>query len=690
MDEDLRRSALTSEALKASAYSGAGVTPWPMVEITDDLGKKDVLNMASYVAGYYTIPYWSPDGAELTGVVIRKPRFKEGAPHEVKQKKYARPSKVQVGALASVPYMHPLRLGFTGPVLDIHEGEKKTACAAIHGQCAIGIAGCNNWGDPENKGALHPWIVDEVLRVQQQTDERVKVRLWADADYKTNQNVAHAYSAFAAALTVLDVDVVLMDMSAIRAGAKFDDLVAEVGFEKVMAGVIEQPASSLPENPEALGRKYMLLSTPVGKPPRLLPQAITYNYNRLLELHPKFRGQLWLDIDRQKAMFGTAELVENIGDHELLHFFQSQLGFNGSRSISLQAMRDAILHRITLEKRSPFNDRIERAAQRLNDLGGEAMATADEALNTWALKYLRAPDTPFNRRWGRKFLMAIVNRALVPGCSMRTAFCLAGPQGIGKSYFLQSIVGESNMAILSESNTQGKDRYMIYASCIVAVHDEMVTMGGKDAASLKSDISTRTDKVRLPYARTNSDMPRRCVFYVPVDKAEFLIEDGAGMNRFAVLNLLDVDFHGGKFDFAGMEAAADDLLGAAWLAVQSGEQCDEVEGADESARGYVKTDAVYDSMQDVLEGPLGHGLIKRGTYKGRPIVGLLLNQIAEAVGLGDKTRGGATAVVTGPLTKLGFSKCEPNAEPLGHRRLWVMDAAEFDEKIKVTKGKLDG
>lgn len=693
MQEDLAKSGLRPEDMVASAVMGEGRAPWPDVQIIDD-GQKDAQNMAVWVSMHYAFPYWNPDGTECEQVTVRKPRFKAGTPYEISTRKYVRPSKRTAGFLASIPYMHPGRVdGTTTAILDIHEGEKKTACAVVKGaQCAIGIPGCNNWGDPENKGQIHPWIVGEVARIQAACPgQRVKVRLWPDADYKTNTNVGQAYSAFAAALMVLDVDVVIMDLSNLRVGAKFDDLVAEVGYEAVMAGVVEQSTLTLPENPEALARKYQLTTQTVGRrgEERQLPQAIAVNFNKLLERHPKFTGKLWLDRDRQKPMFEDAELVENIDDHKLLHFFQEQLGFNGARSISLQAMRDAIAHRLALDQRSPFNDRVRASADRLREAGAEAMQVADDALNAWTLRYLRAPDTPFNRRWGRKFLMALVNRALVPGCSMRVAWCIAGPQGIGKTFFMKSIVGESNLAILSESNTQGKDGLMVYASCLVAVHDEMVTMNARDIAHVKTDISTRVDKVRLPYGRNVSELPRRCVFLVPVDKTEFLVEDAAGMNRFAVLDLLGVDFDGSTFDFAGMEAAADDLLGAAWIAVEAGEKCDEIEGADESARAYVKTDTVKEAIEGAFEGALGSALVHRGFYKGREIVGVELAKIGEAIGLGFSVRGGASAVVSGPLTKIGFAKCEPNAEPLGKRRLWIMDAVDFDRKYTVTKGKFD-
>jgi hypothetical protein len=688
MNEDLAKSGVTSDDIGSTAVQGIGATPWPNVVMKD----KSEVNMSVYVSSYYTIPYWKPSGEPLAEVVIRKPRFKPETPHEVKEKKYARPPAKLVGSMASVPYMHPARLENAVPVLDIHEGEKKTACAAVHGQCAIGVAGCWSWGDPENKGRVHPWIAEEVARIQKAfPEDRVKVRMWADADYKTNPSVSQGYSGLAAELTALDVDVFIMDMSVFGERAKFDDLVAMWDYKRVMTGSVEQPASTLPENPESLARRFQLLTQPVGKDPvRQLPQSIATNLNKLLERHPRFQGKLWLDRDRQKSMFGDEELVENIGDHRVLHFFQENLGFNGNRSVSLQGIRDALSHRLALDQRSPFNDRVLAAAERLREAGPDAVRTANDDLNAWAVRYLRAPNTPWDRLWGRKFLMAVAGRALRPGCPMRTAFCLAGPQGIGKTHFMNSIVGESNVTVFKEDNAQGKDLAMGYAKCLVAVHDEMAAMGSRGIEHVKSDISTAVDMIRLPYGRTVQELPRRCVFYIPVDKPDFLFQDSAGMTRFAVLNLLDVPFAAGQgFDFAGMRAAADDLLGAAWIAVETGERFDEVEGAAESALNHVKADLNMDQIVDVIEGERGPALLLTGEYKGRKIVGMKLAALAEAMPHGYKAAGGGSTVLTAPLRKLGFQQEDRNKNPLNVRGLWFMDREKFDAEFRVDWKKFD-
>ncbi|RYH52635.1 MAG: hypothetical protein EON54_14415, partial [Alcaligenaceae bacterium] len=142
MDADLAKSGLVADDLGAQAVRGIGNVAWPTVEIVDAEGHKEKQNLSAWIAGHYVIPYWTPEGFRIEDAGVRKPKFKDGAPSEVTRMKYARPSKFIAGANALIPYMHPGRLDHDVLVLDIHEGEKKTACAVKHGQCAIGIAGC--------------------------------------------------------------------------------------------------------------------------------------------------------------------------------------------------------------------------------------------------------------------------------------------------------------------------------------------------------------------------------------------------------------------------------------------------------------------------------------------------------------------------------------------------------------------
>jgi predicted P-loop ATPase len=53
-------------------------------------------------------------------------------------------------------------------------------------------------------------------------------------------------------------------------------------------------------------------------------------------------------------------------------------------------------------------------------------------LDGWLTRYCGAADTPLNRAFGRKTLLAAVRRVREPGCKFDFMLVLEGPQGQGK------------------------------------------------------------------------------------------------------------------------------------------------------------------------------------------------------------------------------------------------------------------
>ena len=65
-------------------------------------------------------------------------------------------------------------------------------------------------------------------------------------------------------------------------------------------------------------------------------------------------------------------------------------------------------------------------------------------LDRWLVDYCRAADTPLNRAFGRKVLMAAVRRVRTPGCKFDFILVLEGEQGIGKSTMLKILRSRMN------------------------------------------------------------------------------------------------------------------------------------------------------------------------------------------------------------------------------------------------------
>src|SRR5262245_59812264 len=60
-------------------------------------------------------------------------------------------------------------------------------------------------------------------------------------------------------------------------------------------------------------------------------------------------------------------------------------------------------------------------------------------LDTWAVRYLGAEDTPYVRTVAAKWLISAVARVHVPGCKADCMLILEGHQGLGKSTALKTL-----------------------------------------------------------------------------------------------------------------------------------------------------------------------------------------------------------------------------------------------------------
>ena len=76
-------------------------------------------------------------------------------------------------------------------------------------------------------------------------------------------------------------------------------------------------------------------------------------------------------------------------------------------------------------------------------------------VDRWLIDYCGAEDTPLNRAFGRKVLMAAVRRVRRPGCKFDYVLVLEGPQGIGKSTMLRILAGDENF---SDSEILGDEK----------------------------------------------------------------------------------------------------------------------------------------------------------------------------------------------------------------------------------------
>ena len=177
---------------------------------------------------------------------------------------------------------------------------------------------------------------------------------------------------------------------------------------------------------------------------------------------------------------------------------------------------------------------------------------------------------------------------------------LQGPQSIGKTPWVAHLVPPSlDQYVLLGMHLDPSNRDSIKTAVshwIVELGEVDSTMNRADVAMLKAFISQRTDKVRLPYARTDSEFKRRTVFFASVNPEEFL-RDETGNVRWWTVPVTAVNFRH-NIDLQQLWAQAAELFeaGESWWLTSDEEA--QLEKRNES---HTVKSSIYEMLADVLE-----------------------------------------------------------------------------------------
>ncbi|KZC81561.1 hypothetical protein AYR46_07415 [Sphingobium yanoikuyae] len=112
---------------------------------------------------------------------------------------------------------------------------------------------------------------------------------------------------------------------------------------------------------------------------------------------------------------------------------------------------------------------------------------------------------------------------------------LQGPQGINKTSWVRSLVDDLELreaVIKLDHHLDGgnKDSILGAVTNWIVEIGELDSSFRKDIARLKGVLTSDADRVRRPYARMESEYPRRTVFVATVNDAKFLV-DPTGNSR---------------------------------------------------------------------------------------------------------------------------------------------------------------
>lgn len=163
-------------------------------------------------------------------------------------------------------------------------------------------------------------------------------------------------------------------------------------------------------------------------------------------------------------------------------------------------------------------------------------------------RYFRTPDDTYSRAVARCFMVAAVRRQRQPGVKFDTMPVLRGKQGTGKSTGVKVLFGADWFSDADLGDLKGKDAAILLLGKWGQEMAELQGLSRADLKTLKAFCSRATDTIRLPYGRSASDLPRRCVFIGTTNEGGYLT-DPTGNRRFWPLEVLaEVDLEALKRD----------------------------------------------------------------------------------------------------------------------------------------------
>lgn len=262
---------------------------------------------------------------------------------------------------------------------------------------------------------------------------------------------------------------------------------------------------------------------------RKLIQSVK-NFEIALDNDSRFKGKIKFDeFSQQTYLMGNTpwETSRNnyrawssFDDSALFAILQSDYGLN-SRNDYFDALKNVAMR-----------NRFHPVRDLLNSLKWDGR----EHIKGLLPDYLGAEDSEYTYQVWRLWMLGAVSRIFQPGCKFDYTVIFQGPQGLGKSTFLQLMAlndGWFNDSL--DSLDSDKAAQSLMGSWIIELAELKSlarTAGGVD--SVKRFLTAVQDKLRLPYERRADIFSRQCIFAGTTNKNDFL-QDETGNRRFLIV-----------------------------------------------------------------------------------------------------------------------------------------------------------
>lgn len=267
------------------------------------------------------------------------------------------------------------------------------------------------------------------------------------------------------------------------------------------------------------------------------PKANAFNAGIILGNHPAFKGFIrFNELLRRSEVLGGALYLRNPegrNTHEgnLDFVLRTWLEQHYHISVDQRTCGAAIL---AVAKRNSYNP----VRDYLWGLEWDGTPRVEDALMNFChctgnLDYIRAIST--------KFFVGAVARALMPGCKVDTVLVLRGPQGTGKTSFIEALAGE--WYTTCSGRVDNKDTVLQATESWFVELSELSSMSKSSVEQMRGFITLREDRIRIPYATYTEAFPRRCVFVGTTNDERPLI-DSEGNRRYWVVEAGEINIPG--------------------------------------------------------------------------------------------------------------------------------------------------
>lgn len=203
----------------------------------------------------------------------------------------------------------------------------------------------------------------------------------------------------------------------------------------------------------------------------------------------------------------------------------------------------------------------------------------------------------------RKFLIGAVARAVSPGCSVDNMLILEGKQGIGKTFFLETLCGTDWFKTSNFVSTNKDELLVLHSAWFLEWGEINTNTSKKQVEWIKNFISINNDVFRIPYGKTAQTHPRRSVLVGTTNNGDIL-SDATGNRRFWIIPVesekIDIKLLKTERDRIWKRAYQDYLHGFSWKLSENEAKLNERNNQD-----YLLVDPFVEVIENYLENRKG-------------------------------------------------------------------------------------